>query len=73
LEELAEDLGRHQTVVRLFLELPPSADGLPAQKTSVPVVEPFPLPLDSFPQTCTVTDACITKASFVWFHKHFYL
>jgi hypothetical protein len=31
------------------------------------------LPVDYFPRAFTITDACVTNADFVWFHKHFYL
>jgi len=73
LAELAEDLNAQQLVVRLFLELPQGSAGLPKPGEPANLFEPFTLPTDYFPRTFTVSDACITNAGFVWFHKHFYL
>ena len=73
LAELAEDLNAQRLVIRLFLELSQDAAGLAWLDDSAHLFEPFMLPTDYFPRTFTVSDACITNAGFVWFHKHFYL
>ena len=73
LAELADSLNMHHFVVRLFLELPPDTDGLPPLDDPAHWFAPFRLPTSYFPKTFTVSDACMSNAGFVWFHKHFYV
>ncbi len=65
LEQLNESLERNQQVIRLFLE---SAHQIlrPEQKLGRLVAS-------DLPRVFTVTDACVTNADFIWFHRHFYL
>jgi hypothetical protein len=63
--ELYEDISLDQTLLRLFLE----SDRIPGMGPHIP----GKLPDDYLPRIFKVTDACVTNAEFVWFHKHFYL
>ncbi len=62
LSELHDDLTDDQTFVRLWLE----AQG-PRPKALIA------LPDDYLPRPFTIRDACVSNATLVWFHKHFYL
>jgi hypothetical protein len=61
LSELHDDLVPDHAFIRLWLE---SQDARPK------LVE---LPADYLPRPFTVRDACVSNATLVWFHKHFYL
>lgn len=78
-ELLYEDIERHETLLRLFLEGPDPnhmknlfASGrgkalFEGDETFENCVK------DYFPGKFTVADACLTNADCVWFHEHFYL
>jgi hypothetical protein len=76
LKELAEDLAKEQTLLKLFFRGEAGvaiylAQDLPIEE-KVKYMESPTLPPGYFPQVFTATDACFTNADFVWFHKHFY-
>jgi hypothetical protein len=80
---LAEDIAKDQVFLRLFIEEVPHRDlgkywaqtmeagkgrlfegGISEMET---LLEGF------FPHRMTISDACLTNADSIWFHKHFYL
>lgn len=75
--ELAQDISKNQTFLKLFLTGQPVLEARNLEQMSAQTARRFfdnlTLPSDYFPQTFRVVDACFTNASFVWFHKHFYL
>jgi hypothetical protein len=88
LTELTEDLDKNQAVLRLFLEKRPGNFGDPEYLKRMVLSggagkmlralnsegEEFKRAVDGcFPTDFSVSDACISNAAFVWFHKHFYL
>ncbi len=88
LAELSEDIGKNQTLLRLLLEKRPgrakeleyikqivlSGRFQEILQASEAGEEHFRRVVDScFPDDFTISDACLTNAEFVWFHKHFYL
>lgn len=80
LRELTNDLTKDTTLLKLFLEGEPAVDKLhgklPLEAKVKEMLELLAHPdrLSSyFPQHFTITDACLTNAGYVWFHKHFYL
>jgi hypothetical protein len=88
LTELEQDIEKHETLLRLFLEKKPGHFFAPEYMkemirsgrmqrilaASEAGGEEFRLVVDEcFPDNFVVTDACITNAGFVWFHKHSYL
>jgi hypothetical protein len=83
INELTDGIDRGETVLRLFFEALPRQELIEYLKEmmragkghlfegGVPEME---LVLeDFFPHEMLVTDACLTNAAFIWFHKHFYL
>ena len=88
LTELQEDIDKNEMVLRLFLEKRPGGLGDPEYLKQQVVSgrlqeilraneageEAFERVVqDCFPGDFTVSDACLTNAEFVWFHKHSYL
>jgi hypothetical protein len=88
LTELREDIDKNEMVLRLFLEKRPGGLGDPeyfkqqvvsgrlreilrANEAGEDAFER--VVRDCFPGDFTVSDACLTNAEFVWFHKHSYL
>jgi hypothetical protein len=80
---LDKDIGQDQTLLRLYLEEVPRGKGTEyleeltkagkrrLLKGSVAEME---LLLDGFfPHEMAVSDACLTNADSIWFHKHFYM
>ena len=78
LGELDEEIACGASVLRLFLEERPVRDmeehmlrlGLNGGLTER-FVDDFLL--NYFPKSFVVTDACLTNAPFLWFHKHFWM
>jgi len=88
LTELQEDIDKNEMVLRLFLEKRPGGLGDPEYfkqqiisgrlqevlRANEAGEEAFGRVVrDCFPGDFTVSDACLTNAEFVWFHKHSYL
>jgi hypothetical protein len=84
LTELAADLDKHQTILKAFLQALPRQDLLDYIKdtmragrghlffeSGIGVMEA--LLENFFPHEMVITDACLTNADLVWFHKHSYL
>jgi hypothetical protein len=81
--ELANDIDRHQALLRLFLEEDPRRELVEYWKEmisagkahlfGVGLPEMEGLLEGFFPHEMCVSDACLTNADFVWFHKHSYL
>jgi hypothetical protein len=80
---LDEDIGKNQSFLRLFLEEVPRRKGTEyleeltkagkrhLLKGGVAEMERL---LDGFfPHEMAVSDACITNADSIWFHRHFYM
>lgn len=64
LEELVSELDRNTCWLKLYLV---EADGESRRGLRLK------LPPGYFPRRFVVDDACVTNASSIWFHKHFYL
>jgi hypothetical protein len=83
LGELAGDIDQGQVLLRLFLEESPRRDALEHVKELMRAgkghlffggVNDLRAALaDFFPHQMAVSDACLTNAESIWFHKHFYL
>jgi hypothetical protein len=88
LQELNDDIAKEQCLLRVFLEKKPGYWTTPEYMREQLQNGWFPrmsaaseageaayqkLVEECFPAEFTVTDSCITNASFIWFHKHSYL
>src|SRR5262249_14968272 len=88
LTELQDDIAKDETVLRLFLEKRPGGLGDPEYLKQLVTSgrlkeilraneaggEAFERVVrDCFPSDFTLSDACLTNAEFVWFHKYSYL
>jgi hypothetical protein len=83
LRELAEDINQGGAVLRLFLEETPRRELLDYWKGVMKNgkghlfeggVDQMRILLEGFfPHDLAISDACLTNARFIWFHKHFYL
>lgn len=77
LPELAEDIAKKQTLLKLFLEsdsiVPKYVSARMSYEAIRELLDNLTLPAEYFPQEFVITDACLTNAGFIWFHKHFYL
>jgi len=86
LTELEEDVARNEVLLRLFIENKPKEFDDPEyvrglvldgrvqriMKASADGDVLRRLVDEHFPGYFIVSDACITNADFIWFHKHFY-
>lgn len=87
LAELQDDIDKDETLVRLFLERKPG-EYHPGYVKSLVTSGRMKAILEAseageqdlrrivnpdFPADFTVSDACLTNAGFIWFHKHYYL
>lgn len=88
LAELQGDIDKNETLVRLFLERKPGEYLDPGYVKSLVTSGRMKAILEAseageedlrrivnqdFPADFTVSDACLTNAGFIWFHKHSYL
>jgi hypothetical protein len=83
ISELAEDIDEGHRLLRLFLEEVPRRELLDYWKQLMKAGkgrlfeggadEMKMLLADFFPHQMQLTDACLTNAEFIWFHKHSYL
>ncbi len=85
LSELDQDIDKNETLLRLFLEREPGRTGtfermkemLESGKAKrifkANEADYWVMADECFPHEFVITDACLTNAGFVWFHKHFYL
>jgi hypothetical protein len=63
LDQLNESLEQKQWIIRLFLQ---------TTHQTLKLEQRLTLPPTYLPRVFTVSDACVTNADFVWFHRHFY-
>jgi len=73
LSQLADDIAKNSTLLKLFLKREAGFEKSMREAVGIIAMEKPELPSNYFPLILSITDACFTNADFVWFLKHFYL
>ena len=73
LSQLADDIAKNSTLLKLFLNQEFKVGNQILQATRLSAMKKSELPSNYFPQNFKITDACFTNADIVWFFKHFYI